>query len=186
MKKNTGKRLVTTRRKTIPENSVRCTRTHPRGPSARESGQISLRRILLDQTDSLVQQRLVIEAHDTEHTTVRLHRDPDIPLRRTGDQTAYILFTAHIRLLIASIPNGMPVSSQHLSKGPLHVCQNIIVCRATQGFGGGILIPVATAAVGEIYDVRNKAKMQGIRGAVYGIESGIGPLIRGFVTEYAT
>lgn len=64
--------------------------------------------------------------------------------------------------------------------------EQFIICRAVQGFGGGILIPVATAAVGDIYDVRNRAKMQGILGAVYGIGSGMGPLIGGLVTEYAT
>ena len=59
-----------------------------------------------------------------------------------------------------------------------------IVCRALQGIGGGILIPVATAAVADLYSPRERARMQGILGAVFGIGSGIGPLIGGYITEY--
>ncbi len=59
-----------------------------------------------------------------------------------------------------------------------------IACRAIQGLGGGILIPVATAAVADLYSPRERARMQGILGAVFGIGSGIGPLIGGYITEY--
>jgi EmrB/QacA subfamily drug resistance transporter len=59
-----------------------------------------------------------------------------------------------------------------------------IICRALQGLGGGILIPVATASVADLYSPRDRARMQGILGAVFGIGSGIGPLIGGYITEY--
>ena len=59
----------------------------------------------------------------------------------------------------------------------------LIVCRAIQGFGGGILIPVATAAVADFYPPRDRARMQGLMGALFGIGSGIGPLIGGYITE---
>lgn len=58
-----------------------------------------------------------------------------------------------------------------------------IVCRAVQGVGGGILIPVATAAVADLYSPVERPKMQGALGAVFGIGSGIGPLIGGLLTE---
>lgn len=60
----------------------------------------------------------------------------------------------------------------------------LIVCRAVQGLGGGILIPVATAAVADLYSPKDRARMQGILGAIFGIGSGIGPLIGGYITEY--
>ncbi len=60
----------------------------------------------------------------------------------------------------------------------------LIVCRAIQGLGGGILIPVATAAVADLYSPKDRARMQGILGAVFGIGSGVGPLIGGYITEY--
>ena len=56
-----------------------------------------------------------------------------------------------------------------------------IVCRALQGIGGGILIPVATAAVADLYSPRERARMQGILGAIFGVGSGIGPLIGGYI-----
>lgn len=56
-----------------------------------------------------------------------------------------------------------------------------ICCRAIQGLGGGILIPVATAAVADLYSPRERARMQGILGAIFGIGSGIGPLLGGYI-----
>ena len=61
-----------------------------------------------------------------------------------------------------------------------------IVCRAVQGLGGGILIPVATAAVADLYAPRDRGRMQGLLGAVFGIGSGIGPLIGGYITEFVS
>ncbi|MDO5861476.1 MAG: MDR family MFS transporter [Thermoplasmata archaeon] len=61
-----------------------------------------------------------------------------------------------------------------------------IACRAFQGLGGGILIPVATAAVADLYSPSDRARMQGILGAIFGIGSGIGPLIGGYITEFST
>ena len=61
--------------------------------------------------------------------------------------------------------------------------QMLIVCRAIQGFGGGILIPVATASVADFYPPRDRARMQGMMGALFGIGSGVGPLIGGYITE---
>ena len=59
----------------------------------------------------------------------------------------------------------------------------LIVCRGVQGIGGGILIPVATAAVADFYAPSQRARIQGVMGAIFGIGSGIGPLIGGYITE---
>ncbi len=56
-----------------------------------------------------------------------------------------------------------------------------IVCRGMQGLGGGILIPVATAAVADLYAPHERARIQGILGAIFGIGSGIGPLLGGYI-----
>ena len=60
----------------------------------------------------------------------------------------------------------------------------MIACRALQGLGGGILIPVATAAVADLYEPAKRAGMQSMLGAVFGIGIGLGPVLGGYITEY--
>ena len=58
-----------------------------------------------------------------------------------------------------------------------------IVARALQGIGGGILIPVATAAVGDLYDEHERGRMLGIMNSLFAIGSGIGPIIGGYIAD---
>ncbi len=60
----------------------------------------------------------------------------------------------------------------------------LIVCRGVQGLGGGILMPVAMASVADFYSPEDRGKVQGALGAVFGIGSGIGPLVGGALCEY--
>lgn len=55
----------------------------------------------------------------------------------------------------------------------------VIGARALQGAGGGILIPVATAAVSDLYAPEQRGKIQGALGALFGVGMGAGPLIGG-------
>lgn len=59
----------------------------------------------------------------------------------------------------------------------------LVICRGIQGLGGGVLIPVATAAIADLYAPAVRARMQGMLAAIFGIGSGIGPIIGGFITE---
>ena len=71
-----------------------------------------------------------------------------------------------------SVIAGMSVSMEML-----------VVCRGIQGLGGGVLIPVATAAIADLYAPEARAKMQGMLAVIFGAGSGIGPIIGGFITE---
>ncbi len=62
--------------------------------------------------------------------------------------------------------------------------EQLIFFRAIQGLGGGTLIPVAMAAVGDFYSPEQRGKIQGLLGAIFGIGSGIGPLVGGYIAEY--
>lgn len=58
-----------------------------------------------------------------------------------------------------------------------------IICRAVQGVGGGFLMPVATAAIADLYSPIERGKMQGVMGAVFGLGTALGPVIGGLITD---
>ncbi|MFE7747530.1 DHA2 family efflux MFS transporter permease subunit [Streptomyces sp. NPDC057428] len=60
----------------------------------------------------------------------------------------------------------------------------LIGFRALQGLGGGGLIVLSTAIVGDIVAPRERGKYQGLFGAVFGVTSVLGPLLGGFFTEH--
>ncbi|WP_326595095.1 MDR family MFS transporter [Streptomyces brevispora] len=59
----------------------------------------------------------------------------------------------------------------------------LIGFRALQGLGGGGLIVLSMAIVGDIVPPRERGKYQGLFGAVFGATSVLGPLLGGFFTE---
>ncbi|MDR3282054.1 MAG: MFS transporter [Candidatus Methanoplasma sp.] len=59
----------------------------------------------------------------------------------------------------------------------------LIAFRAIQGIGGGMLIPVATATVADLYSPAERGKMQGLLGAVFAVAMCVGPFIGGFITD---
>jgi len=61
--------------------------------------------------------------------------------------------------------------------------EQLIVYRALQGIGGGILTANAFTVVGDLFAARERGKWQGMIGAVFGVASIIGPLLGGFLTE---
>ncbi|MFD4856712.1 MFS transporter [Streptomyces atratus] len=67
------------------------------------------------------------------------------------------------------------------------VAQNmpqLIGFRALQGLGGGGLIVLSMAIVGDIVAPRERGKYQGLFGAVFGATSVLGPLLGGFFTQH--
>ena len=62
----------------------------------------------------------------------------------------------------------------------------LIVFRALQGIGGGGLFTTAFAIIGELYPPRERAKLGGMFGAVFGLSSTIGPLVGGYFTDHGT
>jgi EmrB/QacA subfamily drug resistance transporter len=62
----------------------------------------------------------------------------------------------------------------------------LIVFRGLQGIGGGALFTSAFAVIADLYPPRERGKMSGYFGAVFGLASVVGPVIGGFLTEHGT
>lgn len=59
----------------------------------------------------------------------------------------------------------------------------LIIFRAIQGLGAGALVPLAMTIIGDIFTLRERAKMQALFSGVWGLSSVIGPIIGGFITD---
>lgn len=59
----------------------------------------------------------------------------------------------------------------------------LIVWRALQGIGGGIITSQAFTIVGDLFSPRERGRWQGLIGAVFGMSSVVGPLIGGWLTD---
>lgn len=74
--------------------------------------------------------------------------------------------------LLGSILSGLSTSMTQL-----------IAFRAIQGLGAGALIPLGMTIIGDIYTLKERARMQALFSGVWGFSSVIGPVAGGFITD---
>lgn len=60
---------------------------------------------------------------------------------------------------------------------------DLILWRAVQGIGGGIITANAFTIVGDLFAARERGRWQGLIGAVFGLASVVGPLLGGWLTD---
>jgi hypothetical protein len=69
------------------------------------------------------------------------------------------------------------------ASGAAHSMTELILFRALQGLGAGSMQPMAITVVGDIFDLEERAKMQGLFGAVWGVSGLAGPMVGGFIVH---
>lgn len=99
-------------------------------------------------------------------TAILVGRLSDIYGRKRFILIGIILF------MIGSFLNGISSSMNEL-----------IVYRAIQGLGGGMIISTAFTVVGDLFSPRERGRWQGIMGGVFGISSILGPALGGFIVD---
>lgn len=62
----------------------------------------------------------------------------------------------------------------------------LILFRGLQGIGGGIMMPMAMIIIGDIFTGKQRAKWQGVFGALFGLSSIIGPQVGGWIVDAAS
>jgi len=67
--------------------------------------------------------------------------------------------------------------------GASQTMTQLIIFRSLQGVGGGMLMPIAFTIVGDLFPGEQRAKMQGVFGAAWGLASILGPKLGGWITE---
>lgn len=71
-----------------------------------------------------------------------------------------------------------------LLSGISQTMNQLILFRALQGLGAGIVISLVVTVIGDIFPPQERAKWVAITGAVYGSSSLIGPMLGGWLTEH--
>jgi len=62
--------------------------------------------------------------------------------------------------------------------------EQLVAFRTVQGLGAGAIQPIALTIVGDLFDVRERARMQGLFGAVWGLAGLVGPLLGGALVRW--
>ncbi|MEJ2291493.1 MAG: MDR family MFS transporter [Deinococcales bacterium] len=61
----------------------------------------------------------------------------------------------------------------------------LVAFRFIQGLGAGAVYPTVTTLAGDLYSLRERARVQGYLSSVWGVSAVVGPLVGGLIVQYA-
>src|SRR5258708_8953992 len=88
-----------------------------------------------------------------------------------GRKPLFLIGTA--LFLIGSVASGASQSMEQL-----------ILFRAIQGLGAGAVQPLVLTIIGDIFDLAERARVQGFFSGVWGVVSLVGPAVGGLIVDY--
>src|SRR5689334_7912152 len=68
--------------------------------------------------------------------------------------------------------------------GTAQTMEQLIVFRAIQGLGAGAVLPIVLTIIGDKFDLRERARLQGFFSGVWGLSSIVGPALGGLIVDH--
>ena len=71
-----------------------------------------------------------------------------------------------------------------VASGASQSMEQLIIFRAIQGLGAGAVLPMVLTIIGDIFDLSERARVQGFFSGVWGVSSVVGPAIGGLIVDH--
>src|SRR6266487_915412 len=68
--------------------------------------------------------------------------------------------------------------------GAAQSMEQLIVFRAIQGLGAGAVLPIVLTIIGDIFELKERARVQGLFSGVWGLSSVVGPALGGLIVDH--
>jgi MFS family permease len=68
--------------------------------------------------------------------------------------------------------------------GSAQSMEQLILFRALQGLGAGAVMPIVLTIIGDIFQLEERAKVQGLFSGVWGLSSVVGPVLGGLIVDH--
>ena len=71
-----------------------------------------------------------------------------------------------------------------IASGAAQTMVQLIIFRAVQGLGAGAVLPIVLTIIGDIFELEQRARLQGLFSGVWGISSVVGPAVGGLIVDH--
>ncbi|MEO8955647.1 MAG: MDR family MFS transporter [Ktedonobacteraceae bacterium] len=71
-----------------------------------------------------------------------------------------------------------------IASGAAQTMVQLIIFRAIQGLGAGAVLPIVLTIIGDIFELEQRARLQGLFSGVWGISSVVGPAVGGLIVDH--